>query len=104
MADLTIPAGDFGFKVYFYIEDADGNAFDLTDYTIALKYWQANKLETVQSGACVIEGDAANGKVSYTVIENDFPAMLDYEFEMQLTKEGVRQSTVIQTLRVEQSA
>lgn len=102
-ADLIIPAGDFGFKVYFFVQDAASNAFDATDYTATWKYWQTNNLSTVQSKNCIAE-DAAKGEFSYTVADGDFPAEQDFEFELQLTKSGAQQSTVIQTLRVEISA
>jgi len=106
MADLTIAQNDKGFYLLFTIKDSAGNAYNLTDYTIKLKVWQANKASTlIVEGTCSIVIPATNGICKYLVTANDFKTIDEnYSAELELTKSGVIESTEKFTIEVKESA
>lgn len=103
MADLIIPAGDKGFNLAFTVQDADGNAFDLTGYTVSMKWWSGANTSGASSGSCDITV-AASGTCTRTVADGDFDMSGVYNFELKLAKTGVVESTKSYTLEVKRSA
>lgn len=98
MERLTIPKDDVGFKINFLVQDADGNAIDLTVYTaVTIKIWAPGIPGTLLlNKACADK--AADGTCNYTVLLADFigaiyPAVGRYMAELELTKAGVAEST-----------
>ena len=103
MADLTIPKGDYGYDIIFTIQDADGNAYDLTGYTIKFKVWKSGSSGTLFiNGACTIV-KAVSGICKYLIVKGDFKAVDIYKFELELTKSGVVESIVSKELKVVES-
>lgn len=101
MADLTVSKGDYGFYLNFTILDSDGSAFDLTDYTITLKVWDATP-SLIVSGACDIVV-AGSGTCKYLIQDGDFDTVGHYGMELELTKTGVKLSTRKYDLEIKSS-
>lgn len=103
MADLTVPKGDYGFYLYFTVQDSTGTAFDLTDYTVTFKVWaqQVDPTPVVDHACTIIV--AASGTCKYLVETGNFDVAGDYYWEIELTKTGAVESTRRYTLRVEES-
>ena len=100
---LTIPKGDYGYNLNFTVQDADGNAFNLTGYTITLKVWAPNVPGTLKfSGACTIDV-AASGTCHYVLVSGNFDTVARYQAELELTKSGVVSSTRPFIIVVEES-
>ena len=103
MAGLIVPKGDYGFDLNFTVRDSDGDAYNLTGYTIKLKVWSPNNPSILMvNGTCSILV-AASGTCKYTVANGDFNSVGNYLFELELTKTGVVESTKTQTLFVTES-
>ena len=103
MADYYIPKNDKGFNMSFTVQDSAGAAYNLTGYTVTLKVWKTNMPSvTVVSAACTID-DAATGKCHYLVQASNFAYAGDYLMELELTKEGVVESTRQYSLEVTES-
>lgn len=103
MADLYIPQSDKGFNIAITVQDCDGGAFDLTDYTVTLKVWRKGIIGTpIVDAACVIDV-AASGTCHYVVTATDFVTAGDYWVEVEMTKSGVIESTRHYTLEVTES-
>ena len=103
MADLTIPKGDYGYYLNFTVQDSDGDAYDLTGYTIKFKVWKPNF-----SGTLLVDGTcdivvAASGTCKYLVVSGNFAVVDIYKFELELTKSGVVESTISKDLKVTES-
>lgn len=93
MATIPIPKGDRGFDLPFIVQDSDGNAYNLTDYTIKLKVWVRGTPGTLKvNGSCSIT-DAATGKCKYAIQATDFTTVTKYMAELELTKPGIVEST-----------
>lgn len=104
MSDITIPKGDKGFNLNFTVQNSDGTAFNLTDYTVTLKVWPQNiPGNPIVNAACTIDV-AANGTCHYEVVTGNFAYEGNYLLELELTKSGIIESTRNYTLRVEESA
>jgi len=100
---MEAPKGDYGYYLNFTITDSDGDAYDLTDYTIKLKCWRAgNPGKLVVNGSCtpVVE---ASGTCRYYVTATDFTTIEKYVAELELTKSGVIESTMTFTINVVES-
>lgn len=92
MAQITIPQNDYGFNIAFTLQDADGDAFDGTDYTATLKVWLAGSPATlVATGACTWTV-AASGTCTYAVKSTDFATAGSYLGEVECTKTGARET------------
>jgi hypothetical protein len=103
MADMTIPVNDCGFNLSFAVKDSDGDAYDLTNYSINLKVWKPGVYGTlVVNGVCNVT-NASLGTCTYTVTNTDFTSIADYKMELELTKTGIKESTENYDLKVEES-
>jgi hypothetical protein len=102
-ADLIIPQGDKGYDINFTVQDSDGTAYDLTDYTVTLKVWKPGVSGTlIVNAACTVD-DASAGTCHYTVVAGTFTSRAKYKLELELTKSGVRESTENYDLQIEES-
>ena len=54
MADLTVPRGDKGYRLSFTVTDSDGDAYNLTGYTINLKVWRKGNSGVVLLTATIV--------------------------------------------------
>lgn len=100
MADIYIPQKDKGYHITFTVQDADGNAKALTDYTVTLKVWEAGKpAYPIMSGTCVMT-DTAGGICRYTIATNDFLAEGTFQMQLELSKTGIIESTDNYTVEV----
>jgi hypothetical protein len=62
MTKIYIPKGDKGFNLSFTIRDSNGNAYDISTYTVTLKLWRKGLPGTVvQSGARTFYGQGNPG-------------------------------------------
>ena len=104
MTKIYIPKGDKGFNLSFTIRDSNGNAYDISTYTVTLKLWRKGLPGTVvQSGACVIVSGPA-GTCTYAVTDSSFTSVGELVAELELTKTGVIESTQSFTIEVTESA
>ena len=93
MTTIYIPSSDMGFDLYFMVKNADGNAFNLTGYTIKLKVWRAGQPGLLLlNGSCGIDS-AVDGACHYTITATDFTSVGTFKAELELTKTGVIEST-----------
>jgi len=90
---ITISKGDYGFYLSFTVNDSDDEAYDLTDYTITLKVWAPGKPETLLIDSACSPVVAASGTCRYLVQEENFDTKGRYVGELELTEEGVIEST-----------
>ena len=98
MSNITVKAGDFGYNLSFTVLNADGTAFNLTGYTIAVKAWAAGTpsvLVATGTGTIVV---AASGTCTYLVQATDFLTAGEYLLELELTATGVEVSTLSATV------
>jgi hypothetical protein len=103
MADLTIPKGDYGYYINFTVQDSDGNAYDLTDYTIKWKVWaKGSPNNLLLNGSCSIV-TAGSGTCRYAITSTDFNTKGLYNFELELTQSGIEESTRTYELEVTES-
>lgn len=96
MESIQIPKGDCGFKLEFTVHTYDGDAVDLTGYTVNLKVWEAGTPGTLAFAAAACTVPAAtitDGICTYTVTSTDFIVSKTYHAELELTKTGVVEST-----------
>lgn len=77
-------AGSYGIKLYFIIVDQDGLPLPLDGGVIKLYVQLGNEVKEYD---CVIE-DAAEGLVSYTTEEGDFPTKGGAEMEVEVSFPG----------------
>ena len=93
MTTIYIPSSDTGFNLNFTVKYADGNAFNLTDYTIKLKVWRAGQPGLLLlNGSCAIDS-AVDGACHYAITATDFTSVGTFKAELELTKAGVIEST-----------
>ena len=103
MADLIIPKDDYGYNLAFTVVDSDGDAYNLSGYTITLKVWKPGTPGTlVVEGSCDITV-AASGTCTYTIADGDFDTDAQYKMELELTKTGKVESTKNYDILVESS-
>ena len=105
MANLEVVQGDTGYYLYFTVQDAEGSAFDLTDYTITLKAWvQGDPDNNFINGLCEIV-NAVAGTCKYLVSGGDFSVSgNDNRGELEFTKSGVKESTQSFPIKIQESA
>lgn len=104
MADIYIPQKDKGFYLSFTVQDADGNAFNLTDYTVSVKVWQPGKPgNPIVNATCEVT-DTAGGLCRYSVGTNDFVTEGVFNIQLECTKTGVIESTDNYTVEVQEGA
>ena len=100
---VTVKKSDYGYDLNFTVKDADGTARAITDYTVTLKVWLARDPATlIVDGACTPDV-AASGTCHYTVADGDFDTKREYQYELELTKDGVVESSETGILVVEES-
>ena len=88
MDTIVIPKGDYGFNLSFAITDANGDAFDLTGYTVALQLWRPATPGTLALDEdCTIDV-AADGTCHYTVQVEDFDTAETYAGRLLCTASG----------------
>ena len=95
---IEVKKGKYGFDIPFIVQDADGNVFDLTGYTVTFKVWD-NTDTVILTGTCTIDSATA-GTCHYTVASGDFTTEGTYTAELNLTKTDVDISTMSTTLTV----
>jgi len=90
---LTVAAGDYGYQIPFVVQDADGNAKDLTGYTVTLHTWQSLVPGTyVINEACTVDVEAS-GTCHYNIASGDISSAGQWVGELELTKAGAVEST-----------
>lgn len=104
MADITIPAGDYGFNLIFTIATASGAAYDLTGKTINFYVWKSGDPGAPYLSAAATISTASTGICSYTPASTDFTVKGKYICELEFTEVGKRDSTRYYTLEVTESA
>lgn len=104
MADITVPKGDKGFYLNFTVQDADGDVFDLTDYTVTLKAWALGKPDSPIVNATCEVTNTTGGLCRYSVGTSDFVVSGTYQLELELTQSGIIESTDNYTVEVQESA
>jgi hypothetical protein len=103
MSDLTIKRGDYGFYLQGTIQDSDGVAFNLTNYTVTLQIWQlGNWRYPIVEGTCEVTS-STEGRFRYTVGTSDFLVAGTYEAAARATKTGAQETTNTYTLEVKES-
>jgi len=100
MADLTIPQGNYGYYLNFTVNDSGGDAYDLDGYTITLKVWGGTGVLVDEECDIVVAG---SGTCKYLIASGDFDRRGIYKAELELTKEGVVESTINFTIEVAES-
>jgi len=104
MADLTIPRGDKGFDLVFSVKNAAGSIYDLTTYdAVTLKVWKPGVSGTLIVNAACNVSNASLGTCIHTVGADNFDTLAKYKMELQLTKDGVIESTENYDLKIEES-
>ena len=105
MADIVVSKGDYGEAIAFLVKDpSTGDAVDLTGYTVTCKVWADGSSDSpIVSTECTVD-DAEAGSCHYTPANGVFDTAGDYLIELERTKTGVKSSTTIYTLTVEDSA
>lgn len=99
---ITVKKGDYGYRLTFTFKDSDGNAYDLTGYTVKFKVWVAGVPGTlIVDGDCSIT-DAANGALYYEVQESDFDVdtEITYQYELEASQAGKVESSNTGSLTV----
>ena len=103
MADLEIPQSDKGYNINFTVVDSDGNAYNLTGYTIKMIVWKPGVPGTsILSGSCNIDS-STGGTCHYIVGSGVFPNTANYKMELELIKSGVIESTDDYDLKIKES-
>lgn len=103
MADIYVPKSDKGFYLSFTVQDADGVAFNLTDYTVSIKAWPLGKPGSpIVSATCEVTS-TTGGLCRYSVAANDFTVAGTFQIELECTKTGVIESTDAYTVEVKES-
>lgn len=104
MADLTLAKDDFGFYINFTVQNYDGSIFNLTTYTITLNvFWVERFVRTLFTGVCA-PVVAASGTCRYLVVDGDLSRAGAYKAELDMTKVGVRISTMPYDVTILESA
>lgn len=83
---LTAYVGATGRTLRFSLVDADGDAIDLTDYTVQISAKLGSTYKITRS-SCVIE-DAAGGEVSYAPASDEIDAAGEYTAQLRLIAAG----------------
>ena len=98
---LTVSQGDYGYAITDTLEDSNGTAFDLSNYTVKLHTWIPGRPDKliVNANATVISNAA--GTVSYTVKVGDFTYMGIVNAEWEATKANVKQSFPTSSFQIE---
>ena len=68
---IIIAEEEFGDDLIFYLQDKNGNAFDLTDKTPILQVWSKGLKPFIDKEITVID-PATNGQCKYNLLEIDF--------------------------------
>ena len=74
---MQCKVGNYGHYLTFTVQDADGNAFNLTGYTVKFKIRKRGSASTYKSFTCTVT-DAANGVAKYQVQSGDFDSADQY--------------------------
>src|SRR4030043_1710991 len=85
---------DQGFNLSFTNKTKAGTARDISGYTVTLKVWDPDDYETlVIEGDCTID-DAENGPCHYELADGDVDDAKIYEWELELTAGGIKESSL----------
>jgi len=85
MEKLTVPKGDFGYSLFFTVQDSTGTAYNITPYTVTLKAWKQGVPGTLVLEEACTPLVAASGTCYYDVQEHDFDIGGRYSAELELT-------------------
>jgi hypothetical protein len=104
MKEIKLAQNDYGIALDFTLLTAAGAVFPLTGgYTVKLKVWESGTPSSlVLDGTCTII-EASAGTCRYTVLEDDFENTGEFEAEIEVTKEGFRESFEVFSLIVTES-
>jgi len=104
MADMEIPQNDEGYTKTIYLRESDGSVPDnMGDYTYKFKAWRARYPDALIADiACSME-DAVTGKLYYTIQSGGFTDVDDLKIEVEMSKAGVRRSTLAGDLVIKES-
>lgn len=101
---LTLPKGDYGYRLVFECVYPDGTTpYALTGYTPHWKLWEPGKPGTVLIDKTLTILVAADGTCYYDVTSSDFTTITEYEAEVELQKTGAVESFEVFLVQVEYS-
>jgi hypothetical protein len=89
---MQIAKDDYGYTLVFTIQDANGNAYPLTDYTPVFKVWKSGSPGIMLEENCT-SLLPAEGVCSYEIQQGDFTKLGTYLAEIELQKSRVVEST-----------
>lgn len=103
MEELTTPKGDYGHYLEFTFQDNDGNAENITGYTMILKLWRPATPGTLflEQECEIVNGEA--GTLKYLVREDNFDEAKTYVGEVEKTSDNVIESAMPLRLVVTES-
>lgn len=104
MADIKVPKSDKGYYLEFTVQDASGNAKDLTGYTVSFKAWKPGKPDNPIVNATCEVTNTTGGLCRYLVATADFVTEGTFSLELEMTAVGVAESTDNYTVEVQESA
>jgi len=94
MQEVVTPKGDYGHNLNFTCQDSDGDAYNLTNYTVTLKLWRPATHDTLVLDEECTPDDEASGTCHYTVKSGDFDTAETYAGELELTATGKKESMI----------
>jgi hypothetical protein len=90
---ITVATGDYGYTVPFIVQDADGDAQNLTGYTVTLHLWLPATPSTLAIDETCTQDTPASGTCHYVMADGDLDTAGTYLGELELTKAGEELST-----------
>lgn len=85
MEQLNVKQGDYGYNWQFTIVDAEGNAENITDYTIKITIWHPKTFAKIADGLELTKSVPANG-TCYWTLTNIFTVRDTYYADLELSK------------------
>lgn len=90
---ITVATGDFGYTIPFVVNDADGDAQNISTYTVTVKLWAPATPATLVIEETCVQDVPASGTCHYVVATGDLDTAGTYLGELELTKAGEELST-----------
>lgn len=84
MTEIRVKKGEKNFDLDFTLQDADGNALNLSGSTLLLKVQRDTQATLKFSGSMTIVSAGA-GTCKYTVQQTDFDVVGNYTAEIEIT-------------------
>ena len=86
---LNVVQNDKGYDLTFTVTDENGSPVHLGGATVKFKMGQPGETLVINgTPTCNIVGDGSTGQCTYTVQDNDFKTVGDYDAELEITFSG----------------